>query len=296
MRRVNYLGVALLAIASLLSGCKSDTRSTAFETRHAEEMKHFLLKGKVVSVDAEMGKVTIAHGDIPNYMPAMTMAFPVQDTTQIATIERGDQVEADLVVGDNTSYLQSIDVIQHASGDHASAIASSAHYPRVGEAAHEFHLITQDGKPISLSDYKGEPLLVTFIYSRCPLPQFCPLLNVKFAEMAHALHDHENEYPPAKLLSVTIDPEHDTVPVLKDFSTHFDAIQCGNWNYATGTAKQVRAFASNMGLDYWQESGQVVHSVVTVLIDKNLKIAKIWNGNDWTTSEVLDAIKQTGKS
>ncbi len=292
MRRIRPQSLALLAMALLLAGCKSDTRSTAFEMRNAEKLKHYLVKGKVTGVDTVAGKVTIAHGDISNYMPAMTMAFPVPDATQIATVEPGDQVEADLVVGHNTSYLQSIDVTQHASGDHASAASSSAHYPQAGEQAHDFHLVTEDGKPITLASYKGEPLLVTFIYSRCPLPQFCPLLNVKFAEMAHALHDHEDEYPAAQLLSVSIDPEHDTVPVLKEFSKHFDAIQCGNWNFATGTPRQVRDFASNMGLDYWQDSGQVVHSVVTVLIDKSSKIVKIWNGNDWTTEEVLNAIKQ----
>jgi protein SCO1/2 len=94
------------------------------------------------------------------------------------------------------------------------------------------------------------------------------------------------------LLTVTIDPEHDTVPVLKDFSTHFDAIKGGDWNFATGTPKQVHDFASNMGLDYWPDSGQIVHSVVVYLIAKDGKIAKIWYGNDWKTQEALDAIKQ----
>jgi protein SCO1 len=158
----------------------------------------------------------------------------------------------------------------------------------VGEMTHGFELRTQDGRPITLADYKGKPLLVDFIYTQCPLPQFCPLLNIKFAEIARALESSHS----ARLLSVSVDPEHDTVPVLKTFSQHFDAIKAGDWNFATGSPREVHDFASNMGLDYWPESGQVVHSIVVYLIDKNGRIANVWYGNDWKTKEAVDAIKR----
>lgn len=276
-----------------LSSCKSDTRSTAFQIKHDDAAAHHYLKGKIVSLDVPHRKVTIAHGNIANYMPGMTMPFAVENPSELANLQPGDEIEADLEVLNSVAYLHSIDVTKAANGQ-PTAKPAAEHYPQVGEAAHDFHLTTQSSRPVSLANYRGKPLLVDFIYTRCPLPQFCPLLNVKFAEVAHALQNDPSGYPPAQLLSVTIDPEHDTVPVLKDFSTHFDAIKGGNWNFATGTPQQVHDFASNMGLDYWPESGQVVHSVVVYLIAKDGKIAKIWYGNDWKTQEALDAIKALG--
>ncbi len=281
--------ILMVCLTAALAGCKSETRSTALQAKQKDKSEHHLLKGKVISVDVPRKKVTIEHGDIAGYMRGMTMPFIVENQSELTGVLPGDEVEADLVVANNTSYLQSIDVTKPASGQRSrTEQPRAAHYPQVGESAHDFHLKTQDGKPIALADYQGKPLLVDFIYTQCPLPQFCPLLNVKFAELAHALVGH-----PPQLLSVSIDPEHDTVPVLKAFSAHFDAVNGGNWNFATGTSRQVHDFASNMGLDYWPESGQVVHSVVVYLIGKDGKIAKIWYGNDWKTQDVLDAMKSS---
>lgn len=277
-------------MAAALAGCKTDTRSTALQIRHSDAAVHHYLKGKVVSVDIPRQNVTLSHGDITGYMPAMTMAFSVENPSELSAVQPGDQVDADLEVVNNVAYLHSIDVTQSANGMPA-ARPGAEHYPQVGEQAHDFHLTTQDGRPVTLATYKGKPLLVDFIYTRCPLPQFCPLLNVKFAEVAHALQDHPSDYSPAQLLTVSIDPEHDTVSVLKEFAAHFNAMQGGNWNFATGTPQQVHDFASNMGLDYWPDSGQVVHSVVVYLIGRDGKIARIWYGNDWKTQDALDAIK-----
>jgi protein SCO1/2 len=276
-----------------MAGCsKSDTRSTAFRHDSRSAAKHYLLKGKVVSLQPAARRITIDHEAIPGYMQAMTMPYVVENESLLTNVQPGDQVEADLVVTDNTSYLQSIETT-YPAGKQVKPVArpGAQRYPQVGEMAHDFHLTTQAGKPVTLASYAGKPLVVDFIYTQCPLPQFCPLLNIKFAEMAHALQGHKSDYPAAQFLSVSIDPQHDTVPVLKNFSSHFDAIKGGNWNFATGTPQQVHDFASNMGLDYWPESGQVVHSVVVYLLDGNGKIAKIWYGNDWKPQEILDALK-----
>jgi protein SCO1 len=278
----------------MLSGCKSNSRSTAFSARNPGG-EHHMLHGKVISVDTAHKQVTIAHGEIKDYMPAMTMGYPVENASELAGVQPGDEVDADLVVENNTGYLQAIDVTKPVNGQRppAKTPGAATHYPQVGESAHDFQLTTENGRTITLADFKGKPLLVDFIYSQCPQPQFCPLLNIKFAEVAHKLQADKS---PAQLLSVSIDPEHDTVPVLKQFSTHFDAItrpanNDANWNFATGTPQQVRDFAGNMGLDYWPESGQIVHSVVVYLIDGNGKIAKIWTGNDWKSQDAVDAIK-----
>jgi protein SCO1 len=291
MLRVRLCAAAVL-VAAVLSGCKSNSRSTAFAAKPDKDTQHHLLKGKVMAVDAANRQVTIQHGDIPGYMPGMTMPFVVENSSLLADVHPGDQVEADLVVANNTAYIQSIEAT-HPAGEHFTPAPKpgAQRYPQNGDPAQDFHLQTQDGKTVSLATYRGKPLLVDFIYSQCPQPQFCPLLNIKFAEMAKTVQADSGKYHDAQLLSVSIDPEHDTVPVLKSFSQHFDATKTGRWNFATGTPKQVHDFASNMGLDYWPESGQVVHSVVVYAIDKDGKIADTWRGNDWKPSEVLDAVK-----
>ncbi|MBV9671055.1 MAG: SCO family protein [Acidobacteriales bacterium] len=286
--------VASSLLALLITGCKSDTRSTAFAAKHdVARGKHYTLRGKVIAVSVARKSVTVEHSAIAGYMPAMTMPFAVENESELRDVHPGDTVLGDLVVENHTAYLQSIEPT-HPPGEKFTPAPKpgAEHYPKVGETAHDFDLKTQDGRKITLADYKGKPLLVDFVYTQCPLPQFCPLLNIKFAEMARAIAQNKSEYRDAQLLSVSIDPEHDTVPVLKDFSQRFDAIKTGDWNFATGTPRQVHDFASNMGLDYWPESGQVVHSVVVYLLDGSGKIAKIWYGNDWKTQEPLEEIKR----
>ena len=290
--RVKHVAALVVFAALALSGCKSNTRSTALQSKDSDGGEHHLLQGKVVSVDAPHLKVTIAHGKIGDYMPAMTMAFPVENQSLLTGIQPGDEVEADLVVQNNTSYLQSIDITKSASGKLPAPMPHASRYPQAGDQAADFHLVTENDKPITLASFRGAPLLLTFIYTRCPLPQFCPLLNIKFSELAHELHDHAGQYPSAHLLSVSIDPEHDTVPVLKEFSKRYAAVSGGNWDFATGNPKDVHDLATNMGIDYWPENGQVVHSLSTALIDKNGRIDKIWYGNDWQTGEALQALQQ----
>ena len=282
-----------LAVLMCIAGCKSDSRSTAFAAkRDTQHGKHYTINGNVIAVNVSRKSITIEHGDIKGYMPAMTMPFVVENELELRNVHAGDKVIADLVVENNTSYVQSLEPT-HPPGEQfgPSATPGAEHYPKGGEQAHDFDLTTQDGKHVTLANYRGKPLLVDFIYTQCPLPQFCPLLNIKFAEMAKAIQQAKPQYHDAQLLTVSIDPEHDTVPVIHDFAQHFDAIKGGDWNLATGTPKQVHDFASNMGLDYWPESGQVVHSVVVYLLDGNGKIAKVWYGNDWKTQEALDAVK-----
>ena len=144
--------------------------------------KHYPIRAQVISIDAPKKLVTVKHGDIPGLMPAMTMTYLVAEPRQIEKLQPGDKISADLVVSESTGRLEKIELV--AKEDGKTAPGATQRMPAKGESVPDFALTNQDGKTIHLSEYRGRTLLITFIYTRCQLPDFCPQMNEKFCEKA----------------------------------------------------------------------------------------------------------------
>ncbi len=250
--------------------------------------KRYELQGRVVAVDSGSRELTIAHQDIPGLMPGMTMPFVVARDGEwiFGKIAPGDQVHATLVMTDHAE-LQDISFTQ--GSDTAGDGTSNLRIPQPGDDVPDFTLVNQSDKAIHLDQFRGKPLLLTFIYTRCPIPDFCLLMSNNFSEVLKQLQKDPKAFAKAQLLSISVDPEYDKPGVLQSYGKRYVGdIDPGfqHWQFATGSPEEVRKAADFFGLSYNQKQGQIVHTLQTVLIGAGGKVSKVYPGNEWKPAEV----------
>lgn len=276
-------------VASLVALIISAVSFAACTKRRESHEQRYDLKGKVVNVDKRGAAVTIAHDAISDYMEAMTMPFAVKDKWAFDVMKAGNRVQATLVVDGERSWLENLVIIEEAA-DSASG-ATTAAGPKPGDTVPDFALVNQDGKRINLRNYRGQALVLTFIYTRCPLPDYCPLMTNNFAEIINTLKRDPTLYAKTHMLSVSIDPEYDTAKVLREYGashtgeTGREAFS--HWEFAAGSSDEVKKLAMYFGLQYWPDSGQITHSLRTAIISPAGKLLKLYTGNEWKPAEII---------
>jgi protein SCO1/2 len=286
-----FRSAALFAVLSVLAlgGCVASKG-------HGEE-RRYDLKGKVVSVERGRGEVNVEHEAIPGLMDAMTMPFALKDKDALNIVEPGDRLQATLVVADDGQFWLESPMITKAAplGDAAAGGAASAGGPNPGDEVPDFSLVNQDGKPVRLDRYKGRALLLTFIYTRCPLADYCPLMSERFAAVSRELGGAASLKDKVHLLSVSIDPAHDTPKVLRSYGAAHTEKYGGEtferWEFATGDPEEVKKLAQFFGLEYFAEKDQIIHSLRTAVIDPTGRVHKIYRGNDWQPAEVVNDLR-----
>jgi protein SCO1 len=270
------LSIAGLCVWMLSAGCQ-----------RAPE-RRFSLKGKVISVDKEHRQATIAHEEIKGFMEAMTMPFTVTEDWALEVLAAGQSVEATLVVQEDRSWIEGLRI---SKTNAAPEPANTAAPPGRGNEVPDFELLNQDGKPIKLSQYRGRPLLLTFIFSRCPFPEFCPLTSKNFAEIYRNLPS----LPPSKkphLLTISFDTDYDTPAVLRDYArSYMNPVSFTDWEFASGSPDQIKKITTYFGLIYRREAGQIVHSLVTALMGPDGKLERLYLRNEWKPKDVLADLK-----
>jgi protein SCO1/2 len=250
--------------------------------------KRYELQGEVVAVDSAAHQITVAHHDIPGLMSGMTMPFLVgpNEGWVFGKIGPGDQIHATLVLGRNAE-LQDISFTRQTAA--ATDTTTTFHLPQPGDAVPDFTFVNQNSKRIHLSQFRGKPLLLTFIYTRCPLPDFCLLMSNNFSEILKQLQQNPKTFDQAQFLSISIDPDHDKPDVMRQYGKRYVGDLDPNfqhWQFATGSEDQIKKAADFFGLSYNQKSGQIVHSLSTVLLGPDGKVIKVYLGNDWKPSDV----------
>jgi protein SCO1/2 len=271
---------AVLICAGFAAGCQS-----------APE-KHYPIAGEVISTDAGKTLITVKHGDIPGLMPAMTMTYQVAEPKQIERLQPGDKITADLVVSESKGRLEKIVLVS--KGDGKTPPGTTQHIPEKGEVVPDFALMNQDGKIIHFSNYRGRVLLVTFIYTRCPLPDFCPRMNENFRAVQKLAQEIPGAEDRVEFLSISFDPEHDTPAVLKHYASLYRKSAPGeksfDWQFAVPAAKDLPELARFFGLVYQPEQAQIVHSLSTAVIGPEGKVEKWYSDNEWTPADAAQAI------
>jgi protein SCO1/2 len=261
--------------------------------------ERYELEGGVVSVDVEDGKVTVAHKEIPGYMDAMTMPFSVVDRKLLPNMQPGDNLRATLVVQGNSYWLEDLVVSRSvASGSLAEQMAAG---PAIGAAVPDVELVNQDGETIRLGDYRGKAVLLTFIYTRCPLPDFCPQMNKNFDAIEQALEADSELYRRTHLLSISFDPEFDTPELLRTFALQrhtIDEDTLDHWEFVTGTHENLRILGYELGLSYQtgENEEEIVHNLRTALIAPDGTLAKVYTGNEWTPEQAVADMRDVSGS
>lgn len=263
----------------------------AFASCSRKPERHYDLSGKVVAVDRNAHELTIQHQDIPGLMPGMTMPFRVKDDWVFNAAQSGDNITATLVIAGNSSHLENV-VVTKSSGPPPNELG--ARIPQVGDKVPDFTFVNQDGKRLRLSQLRGKAVLLTFIYTRCPLPDYCIRMSSNFADVAKELKQQPTIYDKFEQLSISFDPRYDTPKVLRQYGSNYAGAvdpQFTHWQFVTSTPQEIKKMADFFGLAYMPEGGQIVHSLRTAVIAPNGTIADLYNGNDWKPTEAADALK-----
>jgi len=277
--------LALLIVCAVSSQCGGLNSSSS---------QRYPLTGKIISVDQTKQQLVVSHAEIQGYMPAMVMPFKLKDSSLVRTLAQGDVITATLVVDGHESFLADVRLVRkEGSSDPRDVEINSL--PHEGDAVPDFTLINQSGKKISIKEYRGKALLITFIYTRCPLPDYCPLMSSNFAEINKALQKEPALYAKTHLLSVSFDSKYDTPAVLRSYGAAYTEKYTDekfeHWEFASGSAGEVKAIAKFFGLQYEAKSDQIVHSLVTAIVSPDGKVAKIYSSNDWKPADVLNGLR-----
>ena len=288
-RTFTYAVLLGSAICVGLLACRSRSETPA---------QHYELKGQVVSVDAQRRRVTIAHEEIPGYMGAMTMPFSLKEQWAYNVLAAGDHVQATLVVESHRSWLDDV-VITKVSPTTAEAGTPAGEPelgPQSGDEVPNFSLVNQDNQPIRLQQYRGKVLLLTFIYTRCPLPDFCPRMASNFAAIHQALRQDPVTYARTHLLCISFDPAFDTPAVLRSYEIAYTGSASpetfAHWEFASGTTQEIKNLAQFFGLVYVPQTDQITHSLRTAVITPEGNVFKVYRGNDWALTDLLRDVRQ----
>jgi len=287
MTRPSRLLPLLVLVALASPGCRREAAPAAGQ--------RYPLEGKVVEVDEAGRKVTIAHGDIPGFMPAMTMPFVVleKDAALLQHVGPGDAVTATLVALDSRYWLEDLVVVKKGTPAPNATAGPRASEPQPGDAMPDVALVDQDGRPLRLADLRGKAVAVTFIFTRCPMPEFCPLVMTKFAAAQALLTKDPGLAARTRLLTISFDPAHDTPDVLRAYGKPFQKTSppFTQWRLATGKDEAIRALGGALGLDYAEDVGSFTHNLRTAVLDPEGKVRRLFRGNDWTPEGLVAELK-----
>ena len=261
-------------------------------------VERYTLRGVVQAVDAAAGEVTIAHEAMPGFMGAMTMPFTVQDRKSLDDVQPGDVVTGPMVVEFRDGRVKDYELTgltptgltaPTRSSRAAEAGSSAPRGPlKVGDVVPDFAVTTQDGATLRLSDLRGKVVALTFIYTRCPLPDFCPAVDGKFAELNRRVAAVPDRAERVRLLSISFDPAHDTPEVLRKHAAIRGAK--APWSFAVASPEELARVGPLLGLDYYPERDQFAHNLTAAVIDPEGRLARLEIGRNWGSADLLKAI------
>jgi protein SCO1/2 len=263
----------VILLAVLAAGCGA--------TRHE-------VQGLVLKVDGSAASVTVSHEPVPRYMDAMVMQFTASSRDALTGIRPGDRIRFRLSVVGQRSLIDRVRILSAApaAAFGIGAAAASVLVP-IGEPVPDFSLVNQQGAQVSLGSLRGQVVVVGFIYTRCPLPDYCPRVMTGMSALRDRFRAHLGTA--LTLLTVTFDPTHDTPQRMEAFAGRYDANVTG-WHLLTGSAEAIGRVCSLFGVDFWPEEGMITHSLQTAVIDRDGRLAAVAEGKEFSTRQLADLV------
>ena len=291
--------MALLVLAS----CKRSPEPAEPASQAASSSTNqrvFQVKGIIKAIKPAEKEIDIKHEAIPDYMPAMTMPFDVKDTNELAGLLPGQPISFRLTVTDTDGWVDRIQPLgppKEATGSNAVSDqpVRMVEPLQLGAALPDYPLTNQFAQTIRTTQFKGQTLAITFLFTRCPFPTFCPRLANDFAETQQKLLDMQSGPTNWHLLTITIDPDFDRPEVLKSYAEahHYDP---AHWTFATSTLADVSAIGELFGLAFWRDSsGSITHNMRTAVIDANGRLQKVFEGNALTSADLAAEMVKAAK-
>jgi protein SCO1/2 len=285
MQKILLAGCVALALLSCGRSTNSDERADHYDTR-----------GVVRGFSPDRSTIEIQHENIPDFMPSMTMPFVTRDPKQIADLRTGDAISFRMAVTKKDFWIENVKHIRREDVNVAepkrTSPVSADRDARLteGDKMPPFTLTNQNGERISLDTFHGNSLVLTFVFTRCPVPNFCPRMSNNFGELQETIKSSTGTLANARLLSVTLDPAYDTPKILSDYAA-FHHADSKIWSFATGDEKEIDSLTRAFSVYRQNEGGTISHGLATALINKEGRIDKIWRGNAWTPAEIIKEIQ-----
>jgi len=300
MFMLRHLSVVIIT-ALLFTACQKPAANTAYSNTSASpNAKRYPIQGKVISVDQSAKTITLEHGDIEGLMPGMTMPFPVHADWVWNDLKPGAEIRAEIVEDKEAPqpyWLENVGILA-APDPNDPAPTPNNNFAQIGQPVPDFKLTDQDGKPISIKSFEGKALAITFIYAKCPLPDYCIKMSANFSDIANQLKSNAELKDKVRLLSISFDPENDTPAKLRSYGIGY----LGNdpkakfdiWSLAVGSDIEVRKIADFFGLDYKIDPDNKAvfnHNLRTAVIGPDGRVTKIFPGNQWTKADLLKELE-----
>ncbi len=279
----------LLAAVLCLAGCRS--RQTASHAAGPEaDARSYSVRGVVISANATTGEVILNGDAIPGYMPAMTMAYTLKQPSAATALHPGDTITAVMEPTAQANLLDQIDIVAQAKLDYVPGVTYNTLEP--GEAVPDFHFLNQSGRMIGLGQFRGKVVLLTFIYTRCPLPNYCVRMSRNFAKIDQALRTDPKLYAKTHLLSVSFDPAYDTPKVLRSYGGAYTGLYTKetftHWEFAAPPENELKKVLLFFDIGITPVGSQTItHSLSTVVIAPDGKLYRWYPGNEWKPEQVL---------
>ncbi|MHB1021095.1 MAG: SCO family protein [Acidobacteriaceae bacterium] len=287
-----------MLLASGVSGCKRsvNTQSSAGVSQASTQVKTYPVRGKVLGTDASTGTITLDGEAIPGFMDAMVMPYKLKQPNILSELHPGDKITATLYTTDQGDYLDQIVIVAQGKLDYKPT--GIYHVPQAGDLVPDFKLLNQSDKTIHLHQYKGKVLLVTFIYTRCPLSDYCPRMSRYFAEINSTLKKDPRLYARTHLLSISFDPVYDKPAVLRSYGEaytgNYTKSTFQHWEFAAPSKEDLSEVTHyfDVGVTPGQ-NGTLTHSLSTVVIGPDSKVVAWYPTNEWKPADILNHVKQT---
>ncbi len=258
--------------------------------------------GLVLSADSARRTIVISEDRIPNYMEAMVMEYHVQDPQALTNLRPGAKIEFTLVVEKTSSYIRDIQVHEYDSVERDpglarrlsildKAVGGDTNTVERGQIVPDFSLIDQNNRPVALSQFAGKVVVITFIYTRCPLPDYCFRMSTNFGALQKRFRDRMGR--DLILLSISFDPDHDSPDVLAKYAESWQPD--AGWHFLTGTMAAIKQVCGMFGMNFWPDEGLLTHSLHTVVINRRRDLVANIEGNQFTARQLADLVELTLK-
>ncbi len=270
---------------------------TACSDRTQNELSETIYEvdGLIQDLALEDASLIIQHEDIPGYMPSMTMPFNLSNVDEAKNLQVGDAIRFEFVVEETNSSIRNLKKINPSELDLPERPAPQnvkAKHVVEGDNMPTFNLIDQSGNAITLDTFEGKQFVLTFIFTRCAMPEFCPLMSSRFAKLESLIRDHPNLLENTRLLSISIDPEYDTPKVLADYADRYTE-DSDFWRFATGDSEEVAKLTKAFRVYTETAGGTLNHGLCTALIDTDGTVRAIWRGSVWEPEAIFESLSKT---
>lgn len=294
MRHRHWLFILLFPLIFAGLSCE---RAAPSASRPSATQQVFSVKGIVKEIKPAAKLIKIEHETIPNYMEAMTMDFEVKDAKELLGVKLGDYVSFRMIVTEKDGWIDQITRMATtqtvASAPDDFRRVRDVEPLNVGEVMPDYHFTNETGQAVSLSDFKGQAVAFTFLFTRCPFPTFCPRMSSNLEEAYKKLKANPSAPTNWHLFSITFDPQFDAPPVLKSYAKRY-TYDPNRWNYLTGELIDITAITEQFGLMFWRPDPKEVtgisHNLRTVVIDAQGKIQHVFKDNTWKVDDLVDEI------